>query len=332
MYHAALPDKRRAVAGLLGSMALTSFLTGVTEPIEFSFMFLAPALYVMHALLTGGAMVLMHVLNVHLGFSFSAGLFDYVLNFSLATNPWMLLPIGLVYFGLYYAAFRFVIQRFNLKTPGREMDDALLADQPGPVGDADRAQAFIKALGGAQNLVSVDACTTRLRLVVADQNAVNVDYLKQLGARGVVRPSANALQVVLGPIADQVAGDIRAGMHSRGAEPASTDARPFSPEEEPAKPGPVPAAAAAASAPFDSGLANQLLFALGGRENIRELGAISTRLRVTVRDMGSISESALQALGLRGVAHPTPDTLHLVIGPNARSAYAALQAIRSLSE
>ncbi len=118
MYHAARPEKRAAVAGLLGSMALTSFLTGVTEPIEFSFMFLAPMLYVLHALLTGIAMVLMHLLGVHLGFGFSAGLFDYVLNFGLATRPWLLVPIGLAYFALYYGVFRFVIRRFDLQDAG----------------------------------------------------------------------------------------------------------------------------------------------------------------------------------------------------------------------
>jgi PTS system N-acetylglucosamine-specific IIC component len=309
MYHSALPQKRPAVAGLLGSMALTSFLTGVTEPIEFSFMFLAPALYVMHALLTGVAMALMHVLNVHLGFSFSAGLFDYVLNFSKATNPWLLLPIGLVYFGLYYGAFRFAIQRFNLKTPGREEDDALFSEQTAPVGNADRAHAFITALGGPANLVTVDACTTRLRLVVADQNVVDAEALKRLGARGLVRPGANALQVVLGPIADQVAGDIRAGLHAASTQPSTVGA------------------AEASTGAFDSSVASRLLAALGGRRNLTDLGTASTRLLVTVRDAASIDEKALQALGLRGIARPASQTLHILIGPNAGAAHTALQAL-----
>ncbi len=120
MYRAARPERRQAVGGLLLSIALTSFLTGVTEPIEFTFMFLAPLLYVVHAVLTGLAMVVMHALGIHLGFSFSAGLFDYMLNYSLATRPLWLLPIGVGYFGLYYVVFYYGIVRFNLATPGRE--------------------------------------------------------------------------------------------------------------------------------------------------------------------------------------------------------------------
>src|SRR5215472_13132315 len=113
MYHTALPERRSAVAGLLGSIALTSVLTGVTEPIEFTFMFLAPALYAVHALLTGIAFIVMNALHVRLGFGFSAGLFDYVLNFSKATHPWWLLPIGAVYFALYYGLFRAAIRLFD---------------------------------------------------------------------------------------------------------------------------------------------------------------------------------------------------------------------------
>src|SRR5262245_6393229 len=173
MYRTAAPEKRKAVGGMLFSMALTSFLTGVTEPIEFSFMFLAPLLYAIHAVLTGIAMGLMHWLGVHLGFGFSAGLFDYVLNFSLSTRPWLLLPIGAIYFALYYGLFRFFIVRFGLATPGREADEgvATAAIETGQT----PAHAWVVALGGAANLKSIDACTTRLRLVVADQSAVNAD-------------------------------------------------------------------------------------------------------------------------------------------------------------
>src|SRR5437762_1205918 len=120
MYHTARPERRKAVAGLLASMGLTSFLTGITEPIEFSFMFLAPVLYGLHAVLTGLALVVMNVLGVRLGFGFSAGLFDYVLNYSLATRPLWLLPVGALYFAVYYGVFRACIIRFKLPTPGRE--------------------------------------------------------------------------------------------------------------------------------------------------------------------------------------------------------------------
>jgi PTS system N-acetylglucosamine-specific IIC component len=219
MYHTAKPERRKATGGMLLSLAATSFLTGVTEPIEFSFMFLAPALFALHAVLTGAAMALMHGLGVHLGFGFSAGLFDYVLNFSKATHPLLLIPVGLAYAAVYYAVFRVVITRFNLKTPGRE-DEAVAAAPTGAQAGS-RGEAFVAALGGAGNLVEVAACTTRLRLVVADQAAVGEAVLRALGAKGIIRPSAQALQVVLGPVADSVAAEIRAAMMAGGATVAA---------------------------------------------------------------------------------------------------------------
>ena len=341
MYHTARPEKRAAVGGLLGSMALTTFLTGVTEPIEFSFMFLAPVLYAVHAVLTGLAMVLMHVLNVHLGFSFSAGLFDYVLNFGRATNPLRLVPIGLAYFALYYGVFRYVIQRFDLKTPGRDADEIVEERAPGAEGAAGRARGFIEALGGSGNLVTVDACTTRLRLVVASQEAVNVDKLKWLGARGVVRPSPNGIQVVLGPIADQVAGDIRAALHEMGASSggvandAADEGRSASvaagsglrrPTHSASPTGQPPSTVQVAtlSEPATLDLARKLAVAVGGAANLRDSKALSTRLRLTVRNASAIDDNALGLLGLRGIARPAADTLHLLIGPNAAATQAAL--------
>ena len=173
-------------AGLLLSLGLTSFLTGVTEPVEFTFMFLAPVLYALHAVATGLAMV-HHASRsaCGLGFSFSAGLFDYVLNFSHAQRPLLLLPIGAAYFALYYGVFRFCIVRLNLATPGRETDGC----RPRRRTPADRRHARRRpsstALGGAANLAEVDACTTRLRLVLVDNHAVDEAALKRLGARGI---------------------------------------------------------------------------------------------------------------------------------------------------
>jgi N-acetylglucosamine PTS system EIICBA or EIICB component len=225
MYHTARPERRKATGGMLLSLALTSFLTGVTEPIEFSFMFLAPLLYALHALLTGTAMVLMALLGVHLGFGFSAGLFDYVLNFSKAQRPLLLIPVGLAYAAVYYTVFRVAIARFNLRTPGRE-DDAPASAAPNPA--ATRGEAFVTALGGSANLVEVGACTTRLRLVIADQAAVDEAALRALGAKGVIRPSAQGLQVVLGPVADMVSTEIRGAMQGapRAVAPAVMPAGP----------------------------------------------------------------------------------------------------------
>ncbi len=129
-------------------------------------MFLAPVLYAVHALLTGVAFIIMNALHVRLGFGFSAGLFDYVLNFSRATRPLWLLPVGALYFALYYGLFRFVIVRFDLKTPGRDAADS--AVPAAPLAPAARAREWLAALGGAANLTSVDACTTRLRLLVVE--------------------------------------------------------------------------------------------------------------------------------------------------------------------
>ena len=214
MYRSAHPERRKAVGGMLLSLGLTSALTGVTEPIEFTFMFLAPALYAVHAVLTGVSMVVMDALGIKLGFGFSAGLFDYLLNFRLATRPLLLIPVGLVYFGIYYAAFRFCIVRFNLRTPGREADD--IATKALPVGD--RATQFIEALGGAANLVTVEACTTRLRLQVTDPAALDEAQLKSIGARGVLKLGGGNVQVVVGTIADTLASEIRASLSQRGAD------------------------------------------------------------------------------------------------------------------
>jgi N-acetylglucosamine PTS system EIICBA or EIICB component len=218
MYRAALPERKKAAGGLLLSLALTSFLTGVTEPIEFSFLFLAPLLFLLHATLTGLAMVIMALLGVRLGFGFSAGLFDYVLNFGLATRPLLLVPIGLAYFVLYYATFSWCIRRFDLKTPGREAIDRPL----GPTIKAgSRAATYAHALGGRDNLLSIDACTTRLRLTVADPSKVDDAALRAAGARGVIRLGTGGIQVVVGPEADQLAQELRS------VQAPTTEARPL---------------------------------------------------------------------------------------------------------
>ena len=216
MYRTAAPERRPGVAGLYLSLALTSLLTGVTEPIEYTFLFLAPVLFAIHAVLTGAAMVLMDGLGVKLGFGFSAGLLDYVLNFGLATRPLLLLPVGLAYAGIYYVAFSWTIRRFDLKTPGRELGGNPIVVTSG---GGDRARAFVEALGRADNLVQVDACTTRLRLKLRDPARLDREALNGLGARGVLDLGNGAVQVVIGPEADQLATAIR---RSAGASAAAS--------------------------------------------------------------------------------------------------------------
>lgn len=292
MYHAAARDRRKAVGGMLFSLALTSALTGVTEPIEFSFMFLAPVLFGIHAVLTGLSMALMDLLGVKLGFGFSAGLFDYVLNYGKATRPLLLLPVGAVYFLLYYGIFRFFIKRLDLPTPGREP----LTDTPAtssPVAAGGRGAAFAQALGGGANLTTVGACTTRLRLVVRDQALVDDAALKALGARGIIRPSATALQVVLGPIADVVSVEIRDALALGGGTVAA------------------PVAATPTAEPTLT-LAAPLLAALGGADNIAESARYFGRLRITLRVSAKADQAALDALNLHAVARPAPGLLHLL--------------------
>ena len=313
MYRTATPARRAAAGGLLLSMALTSFLTGVTEPIEFAFMFLAPVLYVIHAVLTGIAMVLMHALDVHLGFGFSAGLFDYVLNYSLATRPLMLIPVGLGYFALYYFLFRYCIERFNLKTLGREADGVAVAtvaagSETGP------AAGWIRGLGQAANLRSVEACTTRLRLVLNDPSLIDEAALTALGSRGVLRIGDGAVQVVVGPIADQLASEIRAQW--RAPTPAVS------------APAPVPSPAPALAAAPDRSILAGVLAALGGRGNITGMHANSTRLVISVRDPAAVDESALGRLA-NAIARPAPASLHLIVGPEARSWLAVMETLTS---
>ncbi len=277
MYRAARPERRKAVAGLLASMALTAFLTGITEPIEFSFMFLAPVLFAIHALLTGLAMSLMDLLGVHLGFGFSAGLFDYLINFNKSTRPLLLLPVGALYFAVYYGVFRYAIARFDLKTIGR--DDAPAAAIAANA--STRGAGFIRALGGAANLRNVDACTTRLRLDVRDAAQADEAALKALGARGIIKPSAHTVQVVLGPVADQVAGEIRAALESTSAPDLN---------------------------------ANAITAALGGAANIRAAAAHANRLLLELGDASQIDDAALGAAGVRAIAR-LPGSLQLVFTP-----------------
>ena len=315
MFHTARPERKKAVGGMLTSLALTSFLTGVTEPIEFSFMFLAPVLYAVHAVLTGLSMAVMNLLDIKLGFGFSAGLFDYVLNFNKATHPLWLIPIGAVYFGVYYGLFRFFILKFDLKTPGREPAEELALEVAAPSAGG-RGADFLAALGGAGNLTSVDACTTRLRLIVVDQGAVSEPALKGLGARGVVKPSDKALQVVLGPVADQVAGEIRAAM-AGGAAVAPLAAKPVA----------VAAKASALPTAIDDARAEALVAALGGMANVEAVGACSSRLRLVVRDNAAVDETALNALDSRGVVRVGERAVHVVLGPDAERICEAVRCL-----
>jgi PTS system N-acetylglucosamine-specific IIC component len=316
MYRNALPDRRKVMGGIFLSMALTSFLTGVTEPIEFAFMFLAPLLYLLHALLTGLSMAITNALNIHLGFTFSGGFIDMILGWGKSTNGWLVFPVGLAYAVIYYFVFDFCIRRFNLKTPGRE--DVAVSEKA-VLTENERASAYIKALGGAENLLTVGACTTRLRLEMVDRNKASDADLKALGAMAVVRPGkGGSLQVVVGPMADSIADEIRLAMPSLGRA-ALVETAVVADE---------PKAVMVAGTE-----AQQWLNALGGGDNVLQLDCIAmTRIRLQLADGKALSEAQLKDLGCHGVSQLDAGVWHLLVGDKAANLSKALDALLNRSK
>ncbi|HDO6783257.1 TPA: PTS N-acetyl glucosamine transporter subunit IIABC [Klebsiella pneumoniae] len=216
MYLAAPKARRPMVGGMLLSVAITAFLTGVTEPLEFLSMFLAPLLYLLHAVLTGISLFIATALGIHAGFSFSAGAIDYVLMYSLpaaSKNVWMLLVMGVVFFFVYFLLFSAVIRMFNLKTPGREDKAADVvteeANSNTEEGLTQLATSYIAAVGGTDNLKAIDACITRLRLTVGDSAKVNDAACKRLGASGVVKLNKQTIQVIVGAKAESIGDEMK---------------------------------------------------------------------------------------------------------------------------
>jgi len=209
MYQCAKNDKKRVAGGLLFSAALTSFLTGITEPLEFTFLFVAPALYVVHCILAGLSFMLMHIFNVAVGMTFSGGLIDLILFGVLPGNyktNWIyIILVGIVYFVIYYLLFGFLIKKFNFKTPGREdigMETKLFTkkdyQESKSSKNAERAEMILEGLGGNQNISDLDCCATRLRVTVKDEEKVDEGKLKSTGASGVIK-KGKGIQIIYGP-------------------------------------------------------------------------------------------------------------------------------------
>ena len=213
MYTTAKTTKRKVAGGILLSAALCSFFTGVTEPLEFSFMFLAPVLYFTHAVLTGISVAIVAALPIRAGFQFSAGFVDWFLSFKapFAMNPLLLIPIGLAFFVVYFLVFRIIIIKMDLKTVGREDDDnsAELKIELSNSNYAELAKALLAAVGGAGNIKSVDNCITRLRLEVKDRLLVDEKAIKATGVAGVIRPGKTAVQIIIGPKVQFVADEFK---------------------------------------------------------------------------------------------------------------------------
>ncbi|HKP03774.1 MAG TPA: PTS glucose transporter subunit IIBC [Chthoniobacterales bacterium] len=319
MWRAARPENRAKVGGIMISAALTAFLTGITEPIEFAFLFVAPVLYAIHALLAGAAYFLCILLGIKHGFTFSHGLIDYVVLFPKSHGALWLLVIGPIWGLIYYGIFSFAIRYFNLMTPGREKEDALAASARVAGGD-EFALQLVRAFGGRSNIVNLDACITRLRVKLADITKANADKLKALGATGVL-VVGDSMQAIFGTRSENLKTEMQDYLRTAGPE---------ADEVEAASPVKAPAPAGFESKLRDldaAGKAAGYIAALGGKENIVRVDACAeTRLRLVVHDEQKIDDAALKNGGIAAVVKLPDKTLHLLAGLNADQYAAEMRA------
>ncbi|MCZ7834396.1 N-acetylglucosamine-specific PTS transporter subunit IIBC [Atlantibacter hermannii] len=250
IYHCARPENKAKVLGIMMAGAFAAFFTGITEPLEFSFMFVAPVLYVIHAILTGISVFIAASMHWIAGFGFSAGLVDMVLSTRnpLATQWYMLIVQGLVFFVIYYLVFRLVITKFNLMTPGRELAVAGSEADGQDVnvsGTKEQdvtglARQYVAAVGGSDNLTGIDACITRLRLSVKDSSRVNEALAKRLGATGVIRLNKTGVQIIVGFMAEKIADAMKTVGNVPAAAPAAGETVPAAAPVSTAKPQATP--------------------------------------------------------------------------------------------
>jgi PTS system glucose-specific IIC component len=327
MWRTARPENRAKVGGIMISAALTSFLTGITEPIEFAFLFVAPLLYGIHALLAGVAYFVAVTLGIHHSTTFSHGLIDFVVLYPNSQRGWWLIPLGLVWAGIYYALFTTLIRRMNLKTPGREvevaeastgMGDASPAPGAVPVGvlaGDGMAPRLVAAFGGAGNIRSLDACITRLRVELADVSRASPDALKALGASGVMKVGSG-MQAIFGTRSENLKTDMEEYMRAAGAAPVAA----------PAASAPEPRAVT--FTPEHEARARSIAAALGGLDNIETVEAVAiTRLRLTLRDDARIDEGGLDGAGANGVMRLGSGVVHVIVGEDADGLAAALTSV-----
>ena len=312
IWRTARPENRAKVGGIMISAALTSFLTGITEPIEFSFLFVAPLLYGLHALLAGGAYFTAIELGIRHSTTFSHGLIDYIVLFPNSSRGLWLLLLGPLWALLYYGLFRTLIVRVDLKTPGREIEDVTGAG-PAPTGDT-MAARLVAAFGGAANIRSLDACITRLRVDLNDVSLASAETLRGLGAAGVVQVGGG-MQAIFGTRSENLKTDMEEYMRAGGAAAALA-------------PSSVVQAAVEREVAFTTehrALAAALLSALGGADNIIRVEPCAlTRLRVELRDARAVDDSAWEAAGASGVLRISDSVMHVVVGESAAATAAAL--------
>jgi PTS system glucose-specific IIC component len=311
MWRAALPEQRKKVGGIMVSAALTAFLTGITEPIEFAFLFVAPVLYAVHALLAGAAYFLCVALGIKHGFTFSHGLIDYIVLFPQSQRALWLLVIGPLWAGVYYGVFLVAIRSFNLLTPGREVESETPTAVLSGSGDS-FARQLVRAFGGRSNIVNLDACITRLRVKLVDVSKANVDTFKALGAAGVV-VVGDGVQAIFGTQSENLKTAMQEYLKAAGPEADEVEA-----------PSPVKAPPPALSQrplrdPDAARRAQAYIAALGGKANIVRVDACAeTRLRLIVRDASQIKDAALKSEGIAALVKlDGGKTLHLLAGLNA---------------
>lgn len=305
----AKPENRAKVGGLMLSAALTSFLTGITEPIEFSFLFVAPVLYVIHALLAGAAYFVAVELGIRHSTTFSHGLIDYIVLYPHSYRGWWLLWLGPLWAMMYFVIFRTLILKLDLKTPGREADETIPGVDTGAAGTAADgggiAPRLVAAFGGAGNIRSLDACITRLRVELNDVGRASPDELRALGATGVVTVGSG-MQAIFGTRSENLKTDMEEYMRAAHALPASAPA----PVARTARAIVVTAAHRERAAAIAAGL--------GGIDNIARIEPVAiTRLRVELRDPGAVNEKALTAAGAYGVWRMDDGVVHVIVGEDA---------------
>jgi len=310
MWHCAKPENRIRTGSIMVSAALTSFLTGITEPIEFSFLFVAPILYGFHALLAGLAFPLLYLLGAKLGYTFSHGFIDYALFYAMDTRPWLVLVLGPLYAGIYYGVFRVLILKLDLKTPGREREEVSRADARAEVA-LGMARELVLAFGGRSNIKNLDACITRLRVGLNDVRKASQDKLKALGAAGVI-VVGNGMQAIFGTRSENLKTDMEEFLKTAGPEAELSEAA--QPAVEYAAKGISPKL----RDPEAAQKARDFLKALGGAKNVRKVESCAeTRLRLVVGDETAINEDALCSAGAQGVMRLPDRVLHLLVGLNA---------------
>ncbi len=302
MWHTARPENRAKIGGIMISAALTSFLTGITEPIEFSFLFVAPLLYAIHALLAAVAYFTCIELGIRHGTTFSHGLIDYVVLFSQSTRGLWYLWLGPIWALGYYTIFRVVITRFDLKTPGREaeVEASAAASKAGATGEM--AHDLVLAFGGRANIKNLDACITRLRVELHDTTKASPEQLRALGAAGVV-VVGSGLQAIFGTRSENLKTDMEMYLQSSGSDAA-------------------PSARKTGGCDTDG-----LLAGLGGKSNVRALETCAvTRIQVDVAEAQHVNETALLAAGASGLMRVAEGRFQLILGPHAAAQTEALKA------